>query len=154
MAKEAPKIVQQPMDDVAVQPESSSGSASGPETSPISVMISRLAITPIPAWTFSTALLATTPRARSIPGYLPRPLSCVGFSSLIGLGGYMIFDGDPVNGGGFISAWSIMYLMANGQHGFRAIRHPWAAVLSLAAAGNAAMYGKEFFFPDPDALRV
>ncbi|KAK7208434.1 loss of respiratory capacity protein 2 [Myxozyma melibiosi] len=121
--------------------------------STFSEQVSRLAITPYPAWGFSAALFSTLPRSYQIKTYLPRPLSCLGFGSIIGFAGYMSYDNDPINGAGVASAWSILYLLANGRRGITQFK-PWPAVLSLYALGNAAMYGREFFFPDEGMLAL
>ncbi|KAJ8097012.1 hypothetical protein POJ06DRAFT_262246 [Lipomyces tetrasporus] len=115
--------------------------------------VSRFAVTPYPAWAFSASLFGTVPRASSVKMYLPRPLSCVFFGSVIAFGGYIINDNDVINGAGFTSAWSIMYLLANGKRGLTQFR-PWPAFLSTWACGNALMYGREYFFPDSDRTRL
>ncbi|KAK9455846.1 hypothetical protein V1511DRAFT_458382 [Dipodascopsis uninucleata] len=124
-----------------------------PTKSDLSQNMSRLAITPYPAWGFSAALLATIPRANSFAQYRPRPLSCVGFGSVIAFGGYIISDNDAINGAGFTSAWSILYLLVNGRRGITQLK-PWPAMLSMYALGNAVVYGREFFFPDSERTRV
>ncbi|KAK9381093.1 uncharacterized protein V2V93DRAFT_370350 [Kockiozyma suomiensis] len=115
--------------------------------------MSRLAITPYPAWGFSAALLATLPRSYQTKTYFPRPLSCLGFGSIIGFAGYMSYDNDPINGAGVASAWSILYLLVNGRKGFTQVK-PWPALLGVYALGNAGMYGREFFFPNEELLKL
>ncbi|KAK9450155.1 uncharacterized protein V1518DRAFT_426060 [Limtongia smithiae] len=116
-------------------------------------MLSRLAVTPYPAWGFAASLFATTPHAYRLPLYTPRPLSCMGFGTAMALGGYIILDDDPINGAGFASAWSILYCMANGRRGITQLK-PWPAMLSLGAAANALVYGREFFFPDSERTKL
>ncbi|KAK9478918.1 hypothetical protein V1514DRAFT_319497 [Lipomyces japonicus] len=121
--------------------------------SDLSQTLSRIAITSLPAWGFSAALLATLPRARSVSNYFPRPGSCVGFAAALGLGGYVVYDQDIINGAGFSSAWSTIYLIVNGKRAVTQLR-PWPVVLSLFALGNAGIYGREFFFPDINRTKI
>jgi hypothetical protein len=58
----------------------------------------------------------------------------------------MIYDGDAVNGAGFTSAWSILYLMVNGRAAIRQFR-PLPALTAGIVSFNAVNYGKTFFFP-------
>ncbi|KAK9359465.1 hypothetical protein V1504DRAFT_457972 [Lipomyces starkeyi] len=121
--------------------------------SDLSQTVSRIAVTPYPAWAFSGALFATVPRASSVKMYLPRPLTCAFFGSVIAFGGYIIHDNDVINGAGFTSAWSTMYLLANGKRAITQLR-PWPAYLSIFAFCNALMYGREYFFPDSDRTKI
>ncbi|KAK9466808.1 hypothetical protein V1512DRAFT_262397 [Lipomyces arxii] len=123
-----------------------------PRSRPGEVM-SRFAVTPYPAWAFTSALALTFPRANAMKGYYPRSLSCAGFGSVIAFGGYMIHDNDVINGAGFTSAWSILYLLVNGRKAITQLK-PWPAFLSMFALGNATLYGREFFFPNSDRTKV
>ncbi|KAK9471308.1 uncharacterized protein V1510DRAFT_404289 [Dipodascopsis tothii] len=128
-----------------------------PNTAPVrstaSETFSRLAVTPVPAWAMAGSLLATFPRAAALPTYKPSRLSCLGFGGALALGGYIIYDGDQVNGAGFASAWSTLYLMANGKAALKQLR-PWPALLSGGALGTALLYGREFFFLDTGRTRL
>lgn len=51
----------------------------------------------------TSVVIATFPKAASKKGYRPAKGSIAGFGLANALGGYMIFDGDLVNGSGFVS---------------------------------------------------
>ncbi|KAG7697612.1 hypothetical protein KL930_000333 [Ogataea haglerorum] len=124
---------------------------------------------PVPAWAFTAGLLATNAikppievqlaaasraqTSRLLPAILkpskpispyPNGVHTLLFGSFIGLGGFMCYDNDPINGSGLISAWSFLYCLANSR---RAI---WSWKLYpkflLAGAGlNSVIYGGRFF---------
>lgn len=125
-----------------------------------------LSRTPYPAWCLASGLLL-----KGITAHKPMPapagsgssfsfsqrlavskptrISCLSFGLAHLLGGWIIYDGDVVNGAGFNFAWSTLYLIVNGKNSigsiFKARVSP--AALSLLAIGNATLYGKQFFWP-------
>ncbi|RDW42040.1 hypothetical protein B0I73DRAFT_127664 [Yarrowia lipolytica] len=106
--------------------------------------VQELARTPYPAWIMSGLLLATLPYAKNT--VKPTKLSCAGFGLVFAAGGYMMLD-DITNGAGFTSAWSMLYLLANGTRSVTVFRKPWPLLLSCLAVSNAGLYGATFFFP-------
>lgn len=123
---------------------------------------------PLPAWTFALGLAHT---AYAIPRRMsssigsaggsyqfhksavfkkPSRYSCILFSVAHAFGGYMIYDGDETNGAGFTFAWSTLYLIVNGQASIKSLLGGRVTPVSLGilALGNAAIYGKAFFWPD------
>ncbi|KWU42235.1 pathogenesis-related protein 1-like protein, partial [Rhodotorula sp. JG-1b] len=60
---------------------------------------------------------------------------------------YMIKAGDPVNGAGTTTAWSLVYLFFNGRKAL-ASRRPGPIALSSLVAAQAATYGYYYFGQD------
>ena len=144
-----------------------------PDTSNIAENLANSASTPYPAWILSGSLLA---RALTIQQPLPANLgtsgssfkfsqavaaqkptkfSSLGFGAALALGGWIIYDGDEMDGAGFNFAWSSLYLIVNGGASIKGlIRGRVSPVgLSLLAAGNAVLYGKKFFWPNLNPLK-
>ncbi|VVT45967.1 uncharacterized protein SAPINGB_P000980 [Magnusiomyces paraingens] len=90
--------------------------------------------TPIPAWSFA------------VGSFRPGTKGIVGFSLAQILGGYMIYDDDLINGAGFSSVWSALYLLAYGRPAVKSVR-PLPLGLAAMAGFNAVYYGRHFFFP-------
>lgn len=134
--------------------------------SSVSSQVDQLSTTPYPAWASSVALLykgITRPSAissvngssglsykfsQSLAVAKPSRASCFTFGAANALGGWIIFDGDHLNGAGFTFAWSTLYLIVNGFDSVKSVfRGRVAPVgLSLLALGNAGIYGKKFFW--------
>lgn len=131
-------------------------------------------LTPYPAWIFSSCLLISplvspthviynswsaaissrispvSPIASSKQPKLlqvgPKPASVALFAAANLLGGYMTYDGDYINGAGFTSVWSALYLLVNGKYVGNAVRYakPWPVLLAGLAMGNVIIYGQRF----------
>ncbi|GAO48470.1 hypothetical protein G7K_2643-t1 [Saitoella complicata NRRL Y-17804] len=101
------------------------------------------ATSPIPAWTFSGALLATLPKTRQhLHGY-PGPISTAFIGGVTALSGYFTMTGEHHNGAGVTTAWSMGYLLINGRKGLFSFR-PWPLGLTMLALGNMAAYGSYY----------
>ncbi|GMG28013.1 unnamed protein product [Ambrosiozyma monospora] len=103
---------------------------------------------PLPALVFSGSLFAS-PLVR--PSNLklstltyPNNLSVGLFGAFTGLGAFLTFDSDPVNGAGVTSAWSFMYLLINGRKSIVNFSI-YPKYLSSLALVNTAVYGGLFF---------
>ncbi|ODQ66403.1 hypothetical protein NADFUDRAFT_82233 [Nadsonia fulvescens var. elongata DSM 6958] len=107
--------------------------------------------TPYPAWALSTSILLNYPKAASTPKFRPSKLSIAGFGAAAALGGFVIFDGSVVDGAGFCSAWSALYLLVNGTAGLKSLR-PLPILSTGLATVCAVAYGKTFFFPSKALL--
>lgn len=134
--------------------------------SSVSSQLDLLSTSPFPAWATSVALLykgAVRPPAiasakgssglsyqlsQSLALAKPSRASCFTFGAANALGGWIIFDGDHLNGAGFTFAWSTLYIIVNGTSSVKSLfRGRVAPVgLSLLALGNAGIYGKKFFW--------
>lgn len=121
---------------------------------------------PLPAWTLSSLLIArgiANPKpvasnlgsvggsykfSMALAAAKPSRISCFGFGAASALGGWILFDGDLLNGTGFSAAWSTLYLLVNGRPAVKSIvsGHVTPALLSVIALGNAAVYGRQFFW--------
>ncbi|CCE79314.1 Piso0_001371 [Millerozyma farinosa CBS 7064] len=136
----------------------------------ISEKIEVLQSTPYAAWAFSGALLLkglSAPSVSSVAQHAaggggdiigrklalvrPSKLSCFLFGGAHLLGGWIIYDGDIDSGAGFNFAWSTLYLLVNGKVGLKSVLRgrlfPFG--LSLMAAGDVFLYGKQFFWSKP-----
>lgn len=122
--------------------------------------------TPYPAWVFAS-MLAATPLISSAKvadrrwikfGGADKPvkftkigpsnLSVGVFGAAAALGGYMIYDGDAVNGAGFTMAWLALYLIVNAKNSMLGISRGRVVpvALSTAALINATIYGRKFIW--------
>ncbi|KAH3667779.1 hypothetical protein WICMUC_005311 [Wickerhamomyces mucosus] len=120
--------------------------------------------TPLPAL-LQSSLLLLTPWISSQPQSLikqsssgslltkskrigPSTPSALLFGSALGLGSFIIHDGDLDSGSGFITAWSTLYLIVNGRSTFNGLLYgrPWPLVLTTVSGVNAYTYGHQFFF--------
>ncbi len=113
---------------------------------------------PLPAVAFSGAL-AVIPFVRPPVTYVgskaafqrniasispyPKNISVLLFGSFVGLGSFMIYDHDVENGSGLVSAWSLLYALANGKRSMRTLRI-YPKFLALFALANSAVYGAKF----------
>ncbi|ODV67054.1 hypothetical protein HYPBUDRAFT_166954 [Hyphopichia burtonii NRRL Y-1933] len=139
----------------------------GQLTQNLQKQVSNLSNTPYPAWVFASLLLfkgishqkpiesisgssgGSYQFAKSLAGSKPSRASCFTFGLTHLLGGWIIFDGDVLNGAGFNFAWSSLYLIVNGTSSIKSIAGGRVSPLglSLLALGNAGIYGKKFFWP-------
>lgn len=128
--------------------------------------ISNLADTPYPAWALGVPLAlrgtffpkplepvdgssgGSVKFSRTVALRSPTRASCLTFGAAHLLGGYMIYDGDAMNGAGFNFAWSTLYLIVNAKSSIKNIFMARVSPIAFAtlAAGNAAIYGKKFFW--------
>ncbi|CAK7896590.1 hypothetical protein CAAN1_04S06326 [[Candida] anglica] len=138
-----------------------------PDFQAIAHNFSNASSTPYPAWALGGLLLGRgltiqkpmTPISgtsgssfkfsQTLATARPTKASCFTFGAAHLLGGWIIYDGDELNGAGFNFAWSTLYLIVNGRAGIKSIFagriNPLA--FSLLALGNAGIYGKRFFWP-------
>ncbi|GAA5924190.1 uncharacterized protein JCM15063_005569 [Sporobolomyces koalae] len=95
---------------------------------------------PTTAWLTSGVLLAAVPfcvkRAAGFPHLVQLPL----FAAIFGGSGYMIQAGDPINGSGTTTAWSLTYLFLHGKKALVSKR-PGPIALAATVAAQAGMYG-------------
>ncbi|ODV86867.1 hypothetical protein CANARDRAFT_27240 [[Candida] arabinofermentans NRRL YB-2248] len=130
----------------------------------------QLSVSPAPAWLLSSSLLATNVIKPSIQTQLqysnysntpsmvskllfkprqpispyPNTMTTLLFGSFIGLGGFMCYDNDPINGAGVISAWSSLYCLITARNAIWS----WKLYPKLLVAGaglNSVIYGGKFF---------
>lgn len=117
--------------------------------------------TPYPSWAFASLLVPTPLFSKqlvlqnSTSGILqkaktvgPSSLNSLLFGGAMGLGGWIINEGDVESGSGFITAWTSLYLLVNGTNSIKALRYGrfWPLLLSGAAGGNLYIHAKRFFF--------
>ncbi|KAG7194396.1 uncharacterized protein KQ657_004609 [Scheffersomyces spartinae] len=121
---------------------------------------------PFPAWLFGSSLLYKgifTPKALVLEGTLgdsvkfakalaaqrPTKTSCLAFGATSLLGGWIIYDGDILNGAGFTAVWSTLYLLVNGSSSIKSVLRGRISPLALStlALGNAGVYGLQFVYP-------
>lgn len=137
---------------------SSSSSSSSSVTPPIKEKLKLWASSPLPAAAFSGAL-AVVPFIRPPTTYVnskaafqkkvatispyPKNISVALFGGFVGLGSFMIYDHDEENGSGLISAWSLLYALANGKRSMHTLRI-YPKFLTLFALTNSAVYGAKF----------
>lgn len=134
--------------------------------------ISAASQSPLPAWALSASLLylgfnahppvdsklgssgGSSQFSKQLALTKPTRTSCFTFGAANALGGWMIFDGDTANGSGFTFAWSTLYLLVNGRPALRSLvsGRVSPAAVSILALGNAAIYGKQFFWPSSKLL--
>ena len=57
----------------------------------------------------------------------------------------MIHSGDPVNGAGTTTAWSLTFLLLNAKAAFKS-RRAAPIALALTTVSQATLYGYEYFF--------
>ena len=71
----------------------------------------------------------------------------LGFGAFFGAGGYMIREGDALNGSGVVTAWSLTYLSFATLPALLGLhRSPLAAVLSLAVGTlGLGVHGSYYF---------
>ncbi|EEB06116.1 fungal protein [Schizosaccharomyces japonicus yFS275] len=96
--------------------------------------------TSVPAFGFSTALLASLKRAWRRPQGGPFMTSCLLCGGMNAVGAFAIHDQDLTNGAGIATAWSLAYLLMNGKPALQSLR-PYPIALSAFALVNAAGYG-------------
>lgn len=136
-------------------------------SSSIKQQLDNAASTPYPAWLLSTTLLykgityhnpinsvqgssgGSYKFSQNLSSAKPTRASCLTFGLTNLLGGWIIYDGDVINGSGFTFAWSTLYLIVNGRSSFKSVFRGRVSplALSLLAVGNAGIYGKKFFWP-------
>ncbi|CCD23384.1 Aim19p NDAI_0B03500 [Naumovozyma dairenensis CBS 421] len=68
------------------------------------------------------------------------------FGAAQALGAKMLSDGDIENGSGFVTAWSILFLIVNGKRSLNSLKVTkiWPMVLCVGSLGNSILYGKRF----------
>lgn len=78
----------------------------------------------------------------------PSRLSCFMFGGANLLGSWIMYDGEKSNAAGFNFAWATLYLIVNGRSSVKSVLRGRISplALSLLATGNAAIYGKKFFW--------
>lgn len=74
----------------------------------------------------------------------PNNASVLLFGAMTALGGFMVYDNDPENGSGVITAWSSLYVIMNTRRAIFSWKL-WPKALVLCAIGNSAAYGSRFF---------
>ncbi|POY70765.1 hypothetical protein BMF94_6175 [Rhodotorula taiwanensis] len=98
-------------------------------------------------WSTSAILLAALPLCVKSPVGFPQLIQLPCFAAIFGGSGYMIQAGDPLNGAGTTTAWSLVYLFFNGRKAF-ASRRPGPMALSSLVAAQAATFGWYYFGQD------
>ncbi|TKA50122.1 hypothetical protein B0A53_06469 [Rhodotorula sp. CCFEE 5036] len=98
-------------------------------------------------WSTSAVLLGALPLVVRAPVGFPQLIQLPVFAAIFGGSGYMIKAGDPVNGAGTTTAWSLVYLFFNGRKAL-ASRRPGPIALSSLVAAQAATYGYYYFGQD------
>ncbi|GAA5997025.1 Aim19p [Rhodotorula paludigena] len=107
----------------------------------------RTAESPLFAWSTSGILLAALPLCVRAPTGFPQLIQLPVFATIFGGSGYMVRAGDPLNGSGTTTAWSLVYLFLNGRKALTARRSGPLALSGLVAA-QAATYGSYYFGQD------
>ncbi|PWN95892.1 ArgJ-domain-containing protein [Tilletiopsis washingtonensis] len=87
----------------------------------------------------SAALSAAAPRV------LPPFWQLAGFAAFFAGGGYMIEQGDALNGAGTVTAWSLTYLFFHASSTLRAPTPANLALLASAATVGAGVHGAHYF---------
>ncbi|GAA5846505.1 hypothetical protein JCM9279_006718 [Rhodotorula babjevae] len=106
-----------------------------------------VAESPAIAWSTSGALIAALPLCVRSPVGFPQLIQLPLFAAVFGGSGYMISAGDPLNGSGTTTAWSLVYLFLNGRKALSA-RRPGPIALAGVVAAQAATYGGYYFGQD------
>ncbi|KAL7344374.1 hypothetical protein BJY59DRAFT_718604 [Rhodotorula toruloides] len=90
---------------------------------------------------------APPPRTANLPPWLIRtaesPALAWSTSAIL----YMIKVGDPLNGSGTTTAWSLIYLLLNTRKAIVA-RSPTALAVTGVVAAQAGLYGSYYFGQD------
>ncbi|KAM0751614.1 hypothetical protein T439DRAFT_379722 [Meredithblackwellia eburnea MCA 4105] len=110
-------------------------------------VISDLARSPFTPWTISGILLAAVPTTVRSPTGFPHLVQLPLFAAIFGGAGYMVHAGDPVNGSGTATAWSLTYLFLHGKKSLLS-RRPGPMLLSSAVALLASVEGADYFLND------
>ncbi|GAA6008613.1 hypothetical protein JCM11491_003369 [Sporobolomyces phaffii] len=102
--------------------------------------ICAIAEKPVASWMTSGVLLSAVPfcvkRATGFPHLVQLPL----FAAIFGGSGYMIQAGDPINGSGTTTAWSLTYLFLHAKNAIVSKR-PGPIALATAVGLQAGTYG-------------
>ncbi|GAA5883250.1 hypothetical protein JCM3774_000644 [Rhodotorula dairenensis] len=98
-------------------------------------------------WSTSAVLLGALPLCVRTPVGFPQLIQLPVFAAIFGGSGYMIRAGDPVNGAGTTTAWSLVYLFFNGRNALES-RRPGPIALSSLVAAQAATFGYYYFGQD------
>ncbi|BGP53269.1 hypothetical protein JCM8202_002594 [Rhodotorula sphaerocarpa] len=107
----------------------------------------RTAEQPTFPWTTSAVLLGAVPLCvKSAIGF-PHLIQLPAFAAIFAGSGYMIQAGDPLNGAGTTTAWSLVYLFFNGRTALTS-RRPGPIALSSLVATQAATFGWYYFGRD------
>ncbi|KAM0792979.1 hypothetical protein ACM66B_002733 [Microbotryomycetes sp. NB124-2] len=90
-------------------------------------------------WLTSALFLTNIPSCVKRPIGYPPLVQLPLFSLIFGFSGYMIHVGDPLNGSGTTTAWSLIYLF----HAKKAIKsgRPGPMLLTAVVAAQAATFG-------------
>ncbi|BGP37103.1 hypothetical protein JCM10450v2_001011 [Rhodotorula kratochvilovae] len=107
----------------------------------------RTAESPAFAWGTAASLIAALPLCVKRPLGFPTLIQLPLFAAIFGGGGYMISAGDPLNGSGTTTAWSLVYLFLNGRAALAA-RKPGPIALAGVVAAQAGVYGGYYFGQD------
>ncbi len=94
------------------------------------------------AQAFASASQKSAPTLASLRA-MPPYWQLAGFSAVFAGGGYMIAQGDPINGSGTVTAWSLMYLAFNSRY---ALKHPVGAALTLGTLVLGTGVHGSFYF--------
>jgi uncharacterized membrane protein (UPF0136 family) len=101
---------------------------------------STLSTSVIPAWCMSGLCAAMLPFNGRPALALPSTMQLLGFTTMFGIAGYAIQQGDPDNGAGIATAWSLTYLFLNARKAWQTPR-PAPLLLASVALGNLYAYG-------------
>ncbi|GAA5851009.1 hypothetical protein JCM5353_007179 [Sporobolomyces roseus] len=102
--------------------------------------ICSIAENPQAAWTTSALLLAAVPLCVKAPIGFPHLVQLPLFATIFGGSGYMVKAGDPINGSGTTTAWSLTYLFLHAKNAIVS-RRPGPIALVTGVAAQAGCYG-------------
>ncbi|GAA6062997.1 hypothetical protein JCM10212_004979 [Sporobolomyces blumeae] len=125
---------------------STAPSQSAPPVAPTTALnrppawVCSVAESPTAAWATSALLLSAVPLCVKTPLGFPHLVQLPLFAAIFGGSGYMIQAGDPINGSGTTTAWSLTYLFLHGRKAL-ASRRPGPIALATAVAAQASTYG-------------
>ncbi|BGO98355.1 hypothetical protein RTBOTA2_002252 [Rhodotorula toruloides] len=135
------------MASFARPPPPATAPAPPPRTAKLPPWLIRTAESPALAWSTSAILLGALPLCVKSPAAFPRLIQLPVFAAIFGGSGYMISVGDPLNGSGTTTAWSLIYLLLNTRKAVVA-RSPAALAVTGVVAAQAGLYGSYYFGQD------
>ncbi|SCV72710.1 BQ2448_4247 [Microbotryum intermedium] len=103
-------------------------------------LLSSIMTTPYLPWAASAVLLASVPPCVKAPLGFPHLVQLPLFALIFGGSGYMIQAGDPYNGAGTTTAWSLTYLFFHGRKALVS-RKPIPILLASTIATQALVAG-------------
>ncbi|KDE05822.1 hypothetical protein MVLG_03766 [Microbotryum lychnidis-dioicae p1A1 Lamole] len=112
-------------------------------------LLSSIMTTPYLPWATSAVLLASVPPCVKAPLGFPHLVQLPLFALIFGGSGYMIRTGDPYNGAGTTTAWSLTYLFFHGRKAL-ASRKPIPILLASTMATQALVAGGFYWSSDED----